>query len=85
MTAPFLPGTGTGTSCEAKRPSSMAAAARRWLSSANASCRSRETACRSATRSAVSPSEMGGYVSRMRGFTNRQPSVVSSIVRGPRS
>ena len=85
MTAPLRPATLTGTSWSANRPASIAAAARRWLSSANASWRSRETVHWSATHSAVSPSEIGGYASCIRGLTNRQPSVVSSIVRAPRS
>ena len=85
VTEPLRPGTLTATSWPAKRPASMAAPARRWLSAANASCRSRETAHWSATRSAVSPSEIGGYVACIAGLTKRQPRVVSSIVRAPRS
>ena len=85
VTAPLRPATLTGTSWPSKRPPSIAATARRWLSSANASCRSRETVHSSATHSAVSPSVIGGYAACIRGLTNRQPSVVSSIARAPRS
>ncbi len=85
VTAPLRPGTLTGTSWASNRPASIAATARRWLSSANASCRSRWMDHCSATRSAVSPREMGGYTACMRGLMKRQPSVVSSIVRAPRS
>jgi len=49
----------TGTIWSSKRPASMAATARCWLSRANASCRSRLTFQRSATFSAVSPIEYG--------------------------
>ena len=58
--SPFRWGIGTGTSWASKRPSSMAAAVRRWLSRAKASWRSRDTCHSSATHSAVSPSEIAG-------------------------
>ena len=45
----------TGTICSLKRPSAMAAAARRWLCTASASWSSRETCHFSATFSAVMP------------------------------
>ena len=59
VTSPFRPATSTGTIWSSKRPASIAATARCWLSSANASCRSRLTPHRSATFSAVSPIEYG--------------------------
>ena len=52
-------GTSTGTIWSSNRPASIAATARCWLSSANASWRSRLTPQRSATFSAVSPIEYG--------------------------
>ena len=58
--APLRPATVTGTSWPSNRPASMAATARRWLSSAKASWRSRDTVHCSATHSAVSPSVIGG-------------------------
>ena len=57
--SPFFCGTEIGTIWSANRPASMAATARCWLSSANASWRSRLTPQRSATFSAVSPIEYG--------------------------
>jgi hypothetical protein len=52
-------GTVIGTIWSSNRPASTAAMARRWLSFANWSWRSRETPQRSATFSAVSPIEYG--------------------------
>ena len=74
----------TGTSSSAKRPASCASAQRRWERSANASWSSRDTLQRSATFSPVSPIDSSGISASMRGFGNRQPSVVSYIVRSPR-
>ena len=59
VVSPLRCGTSTGTIWSSKRPASMAAMARCWLSSANASWRSRLTPHRSATFSAVSPIEYG--------------------------
>ena len=61
-----------------------AAWARRWLSTANASCSARVMPYCSATRSAVSPSEMVQSAG-IRGLTKRQPTVVSAIGGGVRS
>ena len=69
----------TGTSSASKRPASRAAAASRWLRSANSSCRSRVMPYLSATFSAVSPRLIGGYSSCMRGLTRRQPRRVSAV------
>ena len=80
---PLRPGTSTGTSSSAKRPASSAATAFAWLRSANASCSSRPMPCSSARFSAVRPSESVWPSSSMRGFTSRQPSVVSAISTGP--
>ena len=82
--APFACGTSTGTSSAAKRPAACAAAQRRWLSSANASCASRVTPYFSATSSAVSPSGCVPCSASIFGFTNRQPSVLSCMVTSPR-
>ena len=74
----------TGRSSAAKSPRAVAAAARWWLRSANASCRSRSMPCRAATSSAVSPIASTPCRSRIRGLVSRQPSRVSnsSIARG---
>ncbi len=61
-----------GRSRRAKRPSRIARAARRWLSSAKASCSCREQPQQSATTSAVSPRPIVQR-SGSRGFTKRQP------------
>ncbi len=83
IAGPFRCGTSTGTISSSKRPSSMAAAARRWLSSAKASCSSRVIPQRSATTSAVMPSEIV-HSSGIFGFTNRQPSRLSATSGTPR-
>ena len=80
---PRRPGTPTGTSSSAKRPASIAATALAWLPSANASCSSRVMPCSRARFSAVWPSESVWPIASMRGFTSRQPSVVSTISTGP--
>ena len=67
-----------------KRPAACAAPQRRWLSSAKASCASRETLYFSATSSAVSPSACVPYSASIFGFTKRQPSVLSAIMTSPR-
>ena len=85
----FFCGTSTGTIWSSKRPPSIAATARWWDSSANASCRSRVTSrsapYRSTTFSAVSPIEYGWCIADSRGLMNRQPSVVSWRCVAPRS
>ena len=43
VVVPFRPGTSTGVICSAKYPAAAAAAARRWLSAASASCSSLDT------------------------------------------
>ncbi len=73
-----------GTSWAANRPSASASAQRCWERSANASWSSRDTPQRSATFSPVSPIDSSGNSSSMRGFGNRQPSVVSYAVAFPR-
>ena len=54
-TLPFLEAISTGTICSLKRPSAVAAAARRWLSAASWSIISRVMPNSSATFSAVPP------------------------------
>ena len=83
--SPLRCGIGTGTSWPSKRPPSIAATARRWLSAAKASWRSRVTCQSSATHSAVSPSEIAGWAASSFGLTKRQPSVLSTSSRVPRS
>ena len=83
VTLPLRPGTSTGVSSSANRPASAAATAFAWLRSANASCSSRPMPCSSARFSAVRPSESVCPSSSIRGFTSRQPSVVSTISTGP--
>ena len=83
--SPLRCGIFTGTISSACTPLAAAAAARRCDSRANASCSSRETLHCAATRSAVSPSEIVGYFASKTGFTNRQPIVVSTSSRVPRS
>ena len=63
----------------AKRPAWMAASARCWLRSANASWSARAMANSVATFSAVSGMLSMPYFAFISGLTNRQPSVVSSI------
>ena len=53
--APFARGASMGTISSAKRPASMAATVRRWLSRAKASCSSRPICISAAMFSAVSP------------------------------
>ncbi len=72
------------TVSSAKTPARIAACARRWLSTAKASCASRLMPCIAATRSAVSPSEIVHSVF-IRGFTNRHPIVESASGGGVRS
>ena len=64
-------------------PRRVGAAQRRCDCSANASCSSRETPQRSATFSPVSPIDSSGNIASIRGFGNRQPSVVSQAVVVP--
>ena len=59
-------------------PSRMAHAARRWLSSANASCSSRVMPYSFATFSAVMPSEIVQSLFILE-LTNRQPTVESAM------
>src|SRR5450755_3854649 len=54
-TVPLRVLTSIGTTSSSNRPASRAAWARRWDSSANSSCASREIPCESATFSAVTP------------------------------
>src|SRR5436305_2024210 len=56
----------------------------RWLSSAHWSCSSRVIPYRRATTSAVCPRLIGGYFPARRGFTIRQPIVLSCSVCAPR-
>jgi hypothetical protein len=80
---PFRCGTSTGTISPAKCPAAMAAAARCWLASANASWSSRDTPNSSATISAVSPRETV-HSRGIFGLTNRHPSSESAISGTPR-
>jgi hypothetical protein len=66
-----------GVSSRAIRPDAIAFPARCCDVIANRSCASRDTLHCSATRSAVSPIASVPCSSCMRGFTNRQPSVLS--------
>ncbi len=77
MVGPLRPGISTGTICSLKYPASAAAAARRWLSAASASCSSRVTPYSSATFSAVTPMwhESNGSVS--------PPTMASTAVVSP--
>ena len=65
-------------------PAAIAAAARRWLSTANLSCSSRPIPYIRPTRSAVSPSEIV-HSARIFGFTNRHPTVLSATTGAARS
>ena len=77
--SPFFAGMVTGTISSVKRPAAIAAAARCWLRSANASWSARETLNSAATFSAVSGIESMPYFAFISGLTKRQPIVVSSI------
>ncbi len=71
-------GRGTGTSSSVNTHARSAASARRWLSTAKASCSVRVILKRRATTSAVSPNEIvHSFLSR--GFVNRHPTVVSAV------
>ncbi len=76
--SPFVRRISTATISSSKTPCSMAATARFWLSSPNASCASRVMPYCFATFSAVIPS---GIVHSlfMRGLVKRQPTVESAI------
>jgi len=66
--SPFFCGMGTGMISSAKMPASMAAIARRWDSTAKASCWARLMPVISAMFSAVSPIASVPYSSSMRGL-----------------
>ncbi len=83
VVGPLRRGTSTGTTSCANRPARNASPARRWLSSAKRSCSSRVIPWRSATTSAVWPSEMV-HRSGKPAFTKRQPSTVSATSGIPR-
>ncbi len=78
--SPFFAGIVTGTISSARRPAAIAASARSWLRSANASWSARATLNSAATFSAVSGIESIPYFAWVSGLTNRQPIVVSSIL-----
>jgi len=82
--SPFRFGTSTGAISARKRPSSMAAAARRWLSAAKASCSLRPIPNSLATTSAVSPSPMV-HSSGKAGLAKRHPRTVSATSGCPRA
>ncbi len=73
---------GTGTSSSSKAPAVRAAWARRWLSTAKASCSSRVTPyCAGHLLRCFSRAKWSTPASCC-GLTNRQPTVVSAIGRG---
>ena len=78
--SPFFDGSVTGTISSAMRPAAIAASARCWLRSANASWSARAMPNSCATFSAVSGIESIPYFAFISGFTKRQPMVVSSIL-----
>jgi hypothetical protein len=75
--SPRFCGTSTGVISRSKRRLACADAAFCCERQAKTSCSCRVTPKRSATFSAVSPIESTPYRSRIRGFTNRQPMLVS--------
>ncbi len=81
--SPFRWGMRTGTISSAKRPASMASAARFWLSAAKASWASRLTPNSSATTSAVWPRPMVHWSGSF-GLAKRQPRTVSAVFGWPR-